>query len=93
MNSAQNRSNKKITETLSNQDLSVFEKLVSEYQTANDGTDVIRIAAAIALIAQGNEPLLLSEKEINFTGGQSSNAEKVISLVSRVIKITSSDYR
>jgi len=76
----------KITETLSNQDLSVFEKLVSEYQTANDGTDVIRIAAAIALIAQGNEPLLLSEKEINFTGGQSSNAEKVISLEAELLK-------
>ncbi len=52
----------KITNTLSNQDLTIFEQLINDYQATSE-VELVRIAAALALIAQGNEPLLLSEKE------------------------------
>jgi ATP-dependent RNA helicase DeaD len=76
----------KITETISNQDLSIFEKLVGEYINANDGADAMKIAAALALIAQGNEPLLLSEKEPKFISGQSETKEKIISTKAEPLK-------
>ncbi len=52
----------KITETLSNQNLEIFERLVSDYHIET-GTDPIEIAAALAQIAQGEVPLLVSEHE------------------------------
>ena len=52
----------KINETLSNQNLETFEKLISDYHNET-GTDPLQIAAALAQIAQGEVPLLVSEKE------------------------------
>jgi len=69
---------KKITETISNQDLSVFEKLVGEFQEANEEVTHIKIAAALAHIAQGNEPLFLSEKEPSFGRDQKPGEEKIV---------------
>ncbi len=76
----------KITETLNNQELSVFEKLVSEFQQANEETSHLKIAAALALIAQGSEPLLLSEKEPSFGRDQKPGEEKVISVNANPLK-------
>ncbi len=70
----------KITQTLNNQDLSVFEKLVTEFQAANDDTSHLKITAALAYIAQGGEPLLLSEKEPSLGRDQKPGEEKIISL-------------
>ena len=53
----------RITQTLENQDLSIFSDLVLSYQKENE-EDLFRIASSLALMAQGTEPLLLSEKEI-----------------------------
>lgn len=52
----------KITETLSNQNLSIFEKLVEDYQKTNESTDPIKIAAALALIAQGKSHCFCQKK-------------------------------
>ena len=52
----------KISDTLSNHDLSMFQKLVSEYQEETS-TDPMEIAAALAQLAQGGIPLLMSEQE------------------------------
>jgi ATP-dependent RNA helicase DeaD len=52
----------KINETLTNQNLEIFEKLISDYYNET-GTDPLQIAAALAQIAQGEVPLLVSEKE------------------------------
>jgi ATP-dependent RNA helicase DeaD len=51
----------RITETLSNQNLAVFEELLLEFQKEHE-VDTFKIAAALALMAQGTEPLLLDEK-------------------------------
>ncbi len=59
----------KITETLNNQDLSLFEKLINDYQSTNKTTSPAKIAAALALISQGSEPLLLSEQGQNILNG------------------------
>jgi len=68
----------KITQTISNQDLGVFEKLVSEFQESNEELSLIKIASALAHIAQGNEPLFLSEKEPSFGRDQKPGEEKVV---------------
>ena len=52
----------KINETLTNQNLEIFEKLISDYYHET-GTDPLQIAAALAQIAQGEVPLLVSERE------------------------------
>jgi len=77
---------KKITETLNNQDLSIFEKLVTEFQEANEETSHLKITAALAHIAQGNEPLLLSEKESSFGRDQKPGEEKIISIEPNQLK-------
>ncbi len=69
---------RRITETLNNQDLTIFEKLINEYQDSNEEVSHLKISAALALIAQGNEPLLLSEKEPSFGKDQIPGAEKNI---------------
>jgi len=51
----------KITETLSNRKLDTFVDLISQYQQENDA-DLLQVAAALAQLAQGKEPLLVSEK-------------------------------
>lgn len=76
----------KITETLTNQDLSVFEKIVSEFQQTNEQVSHLKIAAALALIAQGSEPLLLSEKEPNFGKNRAGSEEKVIPINANSLK-------
>lgn len=52
----------KISDTLANQDLDLYEKVITEFhdETVIDPT---RIAAALAKIAQGDKPLFISEKE------------------------------
>ena len=77
---------KKITETLSNQDLTIFEKLVTEFQEANEEVSHLKVAAALAHIAQGNEPLLLSEKEPSFGRDQKPGEEKVIPVEASPLK-------
>ena len=52
----------KISDTLSNHDLSMFQNLIAEFQKETE-TDPLEIAAALAQIAQGEVPLLVSEKE------------------------------
>ena len=53
----------RITQTIENQDLSIFSELVQSYQKENE-VDLFKIASSLALMAQGTEPLLLSEKEV-----------------------------
>jgi len=52
----------KISDTISNLDLSMFQNLITEYQKETE-TDPLEIAAALAQIAQGEVPLLVSEQE------------------------------
>lgn len=52
----------KISQTITAQDLSFFQQLITEYQTENE-QDPLTIAAALASLAQGDNPLLLSEKK------------------------------
>jgi len=51
-----------ISDTIASQDLEFFHQLVSEYQR-EQGVDPLVIAAALARIAQGEEPFLLPERE------------------------------
>jgi len=51
----------KITDTISNRKLDTFVDLISKYQEENDA-DLLQIAAALAQLVQGKEPLLVSEK-------------------------------
>ncbi len=55
------RFKQRISETLDNQNLDIFNQIVGEYQHEHD-TDPLTIAAALAHMAQGKEPLLLSDK-------------------------------
>jgi len=77
---------KRITETINNQDLSVFEKLVTEFQEANEEISHLKVAAALALIAQGNEPLLLSEKEPSFGRDQAPGEQKIVPIKADPLK-------
>ncbi|MHA6805320.1 DEAD/DEAH box helicase [Salinifilum ghardaiensis] len=51
-----------ITDTLGSGDLEVFEDLVRDYQSEHDA-DPVRIAAALASMAQGDRPLLLDPSD------------------------------
>lgn len=51
----------KITDTLINEDVSMFQKILEDYQAESE-SDILAIAAALAKMAQGSEPLLVSEK-------------------------------
>ncbi len=51
----------KITDTMSNRKLDIFVDLISQYQQENDA-DLLQVAAALAQLVQGKEPLLVSEK-------------------------------
>ncbi|HEB94301.1 MAG TPA: DEAD/DEAH box helicase [Gammaproteobacteria bacterium] len=55
------RFKQRISETLDNQNLDIFNQIVGEYQHEHD-SDPLTIAAALAHMAQGKEPLLLSDK-------------------------------
>jgi ATP-dependent RNA helicase DeaD len=50
-----------ITDTLADEDLSLFKDLVTQYQQENEA-DILDIAAALAKQVQGNAPFLLSGK-------------------------------
>ncbi len=51
---------KKITASIANEDLAFYQKLVNEY-LADTEFDPSQVAAALAFIAQGNKPFLLTE--------------------------------
>ncbi len=51
----------KITDTMSNRKLDMFVDLITKYQEENDA-DLLQVAAALAQLVQGKEPLLVSEK-------------------------------
>ncbi|SMM99430.1 DEAD-box ATP-dependent RNA helicase CshA [uncultured Candidatus Thioglobus sp.] len=76
-----------IAQTINNQDLSVFEKLVSEFQAENEAVAPLKVAAALAFVAQGTEPLLISDKAMNFgKGGQSQGEVKIIATEASPLK-------
>jgi len=52
----------KITDTLSNRNMDMFQQLILDYHEET-GTEPLQIAAALAQLAQGEQPLLVSEKE------------------------------
>ncbi len=52
----------RIRETLATRDLDFFARLIAEYEEAEE-TDPLMIAAALAAMAQGDEPLMLEERE------------------------------
>ncbi|MDO6461916.1 DEAD/DEAH box helicase [Granulosicoccaceae sp. 1_MG-2023] len=54
------RFKRKITDVLSSEDLEVYTGLISELQS-EEGLDPLQIAAALAHLAQGDDPLLLDE--------------------------------
>ncbi len=56
------RFKQKITETIANEDLDFFEQLIFSYQQDKE-VEPEKIAAAIAFIAQGNKPFLLTEQK------------------------------
>ena len=71
-----NNFKQRITDTLDNQELAIFEELILDYQKKH-GVDAFKIASALALMAQGIEPLLLNEKEINQTSFDEKNKNKI----------------
>lgn len=56
----------KITDTLSNRKLDMFVDLITKYQEETDA-DLLHVAAALAQLLQGKEPLLVSEKSFKET--------------------------
>ena len=66
----------RITDTLDNQELAIFEELILDYQKEHE-IDAFKIASALALMAQGTEPLLLNEKEINQASFDEKNKNKI----------------
>jgi ATP-dependent RNA helicase DeaD len=55
------RFKQRISDTLSAEDLELFQQLVQDYQHEHDA-EPLQIAAALARLAQGDEPLLLTER-------------------------------
>lgn len=53
----------KITDTLAGADLEFFQKLLEQYQTEHD-IPAIEVAAALAKLVQGDEPLLLKPQPV-----------------------------
>lgn len=52
----------RITDTLDNADLDFFSQLIQDYEQEAE-VDPIQLAAALAFLAQGEQPLLLNEQE------------------------------
>ena len=71
-----NNFKQRITDTLDNQELAIFEELILDYQKEHE-IDAFKISSALALMAQGTEPLLLNEKEINQTSFDEKNKSKI----------------
>jgi ATP-dependent RNA helicase DeaD len=57
------RFKQRISDTLATEDLELFYQLVQEYQQEHDA-DPLHVAAALARLAQGDEPLLLAERPV-----------------------------
>ena len=66
----------RITNTLDNQELAIFEELILDYQKEHE-IDAFKISSALALMAQGTESLLLNEKEINQASFDEKNKNKI----------------
>ncbi|WXU00387.1 MAG: ATP-dependent RNA helicase DeaD [Catillopecten margaritatus gill symbiont] len=75
-----------ISDTINNQSLEVFEKLVIEFQESNPELESVKVAAALAFIAQGKEPLLISDKAQSFGREQRQGEEKIISTEASPLK-------
>ena len=71
-----NNFKQRITDTLDNQELAIFEELILDYQKEHE-IDAFKISSALALMAQGTEPLLLNEKEINQASFDETNKSKI----------------
>ena len=71
-----NNFKQRITDTLENQELALFEELILDYQKEHE-IDAFKISSALALMAQGTEPLLLNEKEINQASFDENNKNKI----------------
>ena len=74
-----NNFKQRITDTLDNQELAIFEELILDYQKEHE-IDAFKISSALALMAQGTEPLLLNEKEINQASFDEKNKTKFLFL-------------
>ena len=68
----------RISDTLNNQELGIFEELILSFQKEHE-VDAFKIASALALMAQGTEPLLLSEKELS-QGSFKEGSKAIISI-------------
>jgi ATP-dependent RNA helicase DeaD len=71
-----NNFKQRIADTLSNQNLAVFEELLLEFQKDNE-VDTFKVAAALALMAQGTEPLLVDEKAFKQAEFGTSSGKKI----------------
>jgi len=71
-----NNFKQRITDTLDNQELAIFEELILDYQKEHE-IDAFKISSALALMAQGTDPLLLNEKEINQASFDETNKNKI----------------
>lgn len=71
-----NNFKQRITDTLDNQELAIFEELILDYQKEHE-IDAFKISSALALMAQGTEPLLLNEKEINQASFDEKSKNKI----------------
>lgn len=69
-----NRFKKRITDTI-NKDLEFFLELVQGYQKESE-VDPLKIAAALAHMAQGKTPLLISDREIHPGSDESPNPSR-----------------
>ncbi len=75
-----------ILQTINNQSLEIFEKLVTEFQEENPEIEPLKTASALAFIAQGKEPLLISDKAQSFGKEQCQGEEKIISTEASPLK-------
>ncbi|CAB9541182.1 DEAD-box ATP-dependent RNA helicase DeaD (CshA) (EC 3.6.4.13) [uncultured Gammaproteobacteria bacterium] len=75
-----------ILQTINNQSLEIFEKLVTEFQEENPEIEPLKTASALAFIAQGKEPLLISDKAQSFGKEQRQGEEKIISTEASPLK-------
>ena len=66
----------RISDTLNNQELGIFEELILSFQKEHE-VDAFKIASALALMAQGTEPLLLSEKELSQSSFKEGSKAKI----------------
>ena len=66
----------RISDTLNNQELGIFEELILSFQKEHE-VDAFKIASALALMAQGTEPLLLSEKDLSQGSFKEGNKAKI----------------